>query len=109
MTVVHLNFGDRRRVLGVGELSMHFECFMNAFASLMNALNVNALNASFYMLVYLVTPPYVRRNYAWPYGSVTQYYYIITRERTLFMMCSYVYSFMTSFWPTNDFDIEVNE
>ena len=26
---------------------MPFECFMNAFASLMNASNVNALNASF--------------------------------------------------------------
>ena len=28
--------------------------------------------------------------------------FIITREQTLFMICRYVYSFMTSFRPTND-------
>ena len=27
---------------------MHFECFMNTFASLMNVSNVNALNTSFF-------------------------------------------------------------
>ena len=56
----------------------------------MNEIN----NASLCMLVYLVTPPHVKWNHAWPYGLVTPYCCSI--------ICNYGYSFMTCFRPTND-------